>query len=103
MIAKEGICEAVGRTISLDLRSRFCARHESSAKICAKKRRYYVAVVVRPRHPILTGLGAWQQVLLTFPIQTALFVDFLETGFVFLLLKVTSIMIFQTNSRVSIY
>ena len=34
----------------------------------------------------MTGLGGWQQVLLTFPIQTALFVDFLETSFVFLLL-----------------
>ena len=32
------------------------------------------------------GLEMWFPALLTFPCQTALFVDFLETGFVFLLL-----------------
>ena len=32
------------------------------------------------------GLLTWFPALLTFPCQTALFVDFLETGYVFLLL-----------------
>ena len=50
-----------------------------------------------------TGLGTCFPVLLTFPCQTTLFVDFVETGFVFLLLEATSIVIFHTNSHVSIY
>ena len=47
--------------------------------------------------------GTCFQALLTLLCQTALFIDFLETGFVFLLLEATSIVIFQTKFRVPIY
>ena len=52
---------------------------------------------------VYIGLALWEQLVLTFPCQTALFVDFLQKGFVFLILLATSIITFQTNSRISIY
>ena len=62
------------------------------------------------------AVALWEQVVLIFPCQTSLFVDFLETGFVFLLhlsyihrhfpnsfpVSIYRLVIFQTKFRVPI-